>query len=125
MPADVLVPLTLVVGDEGLLVDRAVSAGLSLRGLRWGRPADTAGLAANVGWISAGRRRYLEAGGIGFIVGDGRLNYRPEMIAETYYSARVAPGTDLTANYQAIVNPAYNRDRGPVHLLALRFRTAF
>ena len=35
-------------------MDRAVSGGLSLRGLRWGRPADTVGLAANVGWVSAG-----------------------------------------------------------------------
>ncbi|HZH45114.1 MAG TPA: carbohydrate porin, partial [Roseococcus sp.] len=106
-------------------MDRAVSAGVSTSGAGWGRPGDTLALAGNVGWISDGRRRYLEAGGIGFIVGDGRLNYRPEMIAETYYSARVAPGTDLTANYQAIVNPAYNRDRGPVHLLAMRLRTAF
>ena len=106
-------------------MDRAVSAGISSTGAGWGRPQDTLALAGNVGWISAGRRRYLEAGGIGFIVGDGRLNYAPEMIAETYYSARVAPGTYMTANYQAIVNPAYNRDRGPVHLLALRLRTAF
>jgi high affinity Mn2+ porin len=106
-------------------MDRAVSAGVSSNGAGWGRPRDTLALAGNIGWISGGRRRYLEAGGTGFIVGDGRLNYGPEIIAETYYSARVAPGTDLTANYQAIINPAYNRDRGPVHLLALRFRTAF
>lgn len=106
-------------------MDQAVSAGVSSSGAGWGRPSDTLAVAGNVGWISGGRRRYLEAGGTGFIVGDGRLNYGPEFIAETYYSARVAPGTDLTANYQAIVNPAYNRDRGPVHLLALRFRTAF
>jgi high affinity Mn2+ porin len=106
-------------------MDRAVSAGLSLRGLRWDRPADTVGLAGNVGWISAGRRRYLEAGGIGFITGDGRLSYGPEWVTELYYDARVAPGLNVALNYQFVVNPAYNNDRGPVNILALRLRTAF
>ncbi len=106
-------------------MDRAVSAGLSLRGLRWNRPDDTVGLAANVGWISEGRRRYLEAGGIGFITGDGRLGYRPEWITEAYYDARLAPGVNLALNYQFVANPAYNGDRGPVHVFALRGRVAF
>jgi high affinity Mn2+ porin len=106
-------------------MDRAISGGVSVNGARWGRAADTFGLGGNAGFISEGRRRYLEAGGIGFIVGDGRLNYRPEYVAETYYSARVAAGVDVAVNYQALVNPAYNRDRGPVHLFALRLRAAF
>jgi high affinity Mn2+ porin len=106
-------------------MDRAVSAGLSLRGLRWERPADTVGLAANLGWISEGRRRYLEAGGIGFITGDGRLSYGPEWVTELYYDARVAPGLNVALNYQLVVNPAYNNDRGPVNIFALRLRTAF
>jgi high affinity Mn2+ porin len=106
-------------------MDRAASAGLSLKGLRWQRPADTVGLATNVGWISEGRRRYLEAGGIGFITGDGRLNYAPEWITELYYDARVAPGVNVALNYQLVVNPAYNSDRGPVNIFSLRARTAF
>lgn len=106
-------------------MDRAVSAGLSLRGLRWARPDDTVGLAGNVGWISEGRRRYLEAGGIGFITGDGRLSYGPEWITEAYYDARVAPGLNVALNYQLVVNPAYNNDRGPVNIFAVRLRTAF
>ncbi|GAA0569234.1 hypothetical protein GCM10009416_04450 [Craurococcus roseus] len=106
-------------------MDRAVSAGLSLRGLRWDRPGDTVGLAANVGWISEGRRRYLEAGGIGFITGDGRLSYGPEWVTEAYYDARVAPGLNVALNYQLVVNPAYNNDRGPVNIFAVRLRTAF
>jgi high affinity Mn2+ porin len=106
-------------------MDRAVSAGLSLQGLRWGRPADTVGLAGNVGWISEGRRRYLEAGGIGFITGDGRLSYGPEWITEAYYDARLAPGVNVALNYQLVVNPAYNNDRGPVNVFAVRVRTAF
>ena len=106
-------------------MDRAASAGLSLRGGRWGRPEDTVGLGANLGTISRGRRRYLEAGGVGFITGDGRLSYRPELAVETYYDARLAPGLNAALNYQLVANPAYNRDRGPVHLLALRLHAEF
>jgi high affinity Mn2+ porin len=106
-------------------MDRAASAGVSVNGARWGRAADTFGLAANYGAASAGRRAYLAAGGIGFITGDGRLRYRPEAVAETYYDARVAPGVNAALNYQFVANPAYNADRGPVHLFALRLRVAF
>ncbi|PZR12920.1 MAG: carbohydrate porin [Azospirillum brasilense] len=106
-------------------VDRAVSGGLVLRGGGWDRPGDTVGVAANASWISAGQRQYLKAGGIGFIVGDGRLDYRPEVVAEAYYDARVAPGVHAALNYQFVANPGYNRDRGPVHVLGLRLRTAF
>lgn len=106
-------------------IDRAVSAGLSLRGPRWNRPADTVGLATNIGWISEGRQQYLAAGGIGFITGDGRLNYAPEWVTELYYDLRVAPGLNMALNYQLVVNPAYNADRGPVNVFALRTRMAF
>jgi len=106
-------------------MDRAVSFGGSLTGRRWNRPGDTVGLGTNIGWISGGRRRYLEAGGIGFITGDGRLNYRPEWITELYYDARLAPGVNAALGYQLVVNPAYNTDRGPVSIFSLRFRTAF
>ena len=106
-------------------MDRAVSLGGALRGQRWNRPNDTVGLGANVGWISTGRQRYLEAGGIGFITGDGRLNYRPEWVTELYYDARVAPGVNAALGYQLLVNPAYNADRGPVSIFSFRVRTAF
>jgi len=106
-------------------MDRALSGGVSVSGTRWGRVGDSAGLGANIGGISAGRRRHLEAGGIGFIVGDGRLNYRPEWVTEAYYDARIAAGIHLAGNYQYLQNPAYNADRGPVHLFGLRLRTVF
>lgn len=106
-------------------MDRAVSAGIAVTGQGWNRSLDTAGLAGNVGWISAGRQRFLKAGGIGIITGDGRLNYRPESALETYYDVRVAPGVNFAMNYQFVANPAYNADRGPVHLFAARLRTAF
>ena len=106
-------------------MDWAISAGLSLAGGRWGRPADTVGLAANIGGISAPQRRFLEAGGVGFIIGDGRLNYRPERVIELYYDARVAAGTNVAANIQLVNNPGHNADRGPIVFLGLRARTAF
>ncbi|MDN3562838.1 carbohydrate porin [Paeniroseomonas aquatica] len=105
--------------------DQAISAGASLRGTRWGREGDTLAVATNLGFASNGRRRYLDAGGIGFIVGDGRLNYRPELVTETYYDVRISPGINMALNYQMALNPGFNADRGPVHLFALRARTAF
>ena len=60
-----------------------------------------------------------------FITGDGRLNYAPEWVTELYYDARVAPGVNLALNYQLVVNPAYNADRGPVNVFGFRLRTAF
>ena len=106
-------------------MDWAASAGLALRGPRWGREADTIGFAANVGGLSRDHRRFLEAGGIGFIIGDGRLRYRPEVAMETYYDLRLAPGLNLTADLQLIANPAHNADRGPIAVLGLRMHAAF
>jgi len=106
-------------------MDRAISAGLSLAGAGWDRPEDTVGLGTNIGFISKGRRDYLAAGGIGFIIGDGRLSYAPEWVTELYYDARVADGLNAALNWQLVVNPAYNADRGPVNVVALRLRTAF
>ena len=106
-------------------MDRALSFGGALSGHRWQRPNDTVGLGTNIGWISGGRQRYLEAGGIGFITGDGRLNYSPEWITELYYDARIAPGVNMALGYSLVVNPAYNADRGPVSIFSLRMRTAF
>lgn len=105
--------------------DRAVSLGLSFGGANWGRPKDTIGLATNVGWISDAHRRFLEAGGIGFITGDGRLNYAPEWLTELYYDVRLAPGINAALDYQYLANPGYNADRGPVHILALRLHAQF
>jgi high affinity Mn2+ porin len=106
-------------------MDWAASAGLVVGGARWGRDADAVGLAGNIAGLSGRHRRFIAAGGAGFIIGDGRLSYRPEVAVEAYYALGVAPGTVLTADAQLIVNPAYNADRGPIPVLALRLRTAF
>jgi high affinity Mn2+ porin len=102
-------------------INRSVAAGLSLAGARWGRPDDTVGLAAVVNGISGDARDYFAAGGLGILIGDGRLpHYGAESILETYYSLRVAKWLTLGLDYQFIQNPAYNRDRGPVSVIGLR-----
>jgi high affinity Mn2+ porin len=106
-------------------VDRTASAGVSFAGKLWGRPDDTFAVATIVNGISSARAAYLNAGGLDSLIGDGQLpHYGPEQILETYY--RFPLGSwQVTADYQFIVNPAYNRDRGPVSVIGGRLRTQF
>jgi high affinity Mn2+ porin len=102
-------------------VDRTLAAGISLRGPIWHRPHDRVGLALINNGISAARERYLNAGGLGILIGDGRLPHPgPEQIIETYYSAAVWKFLYFSLDYQWINHPAYNRDRGPVWIPSLR-----
>jgi high affinity Mn2+ porin len=107
-------------------IDRTASVGLSMMGKRWGRSDDTVGLAAIDNGISATRERFLDAGGLGILVGDGRLP-RPgaEQIVETYYRWAAAQWAQLTLDYQYVINPAYNSERGPVSIVGLRIHAQF
>jgi high affinity Mn2+ porin len=105
--------------------DRTMAAGLSLSGQRWGRPNDTFGLAGVVNGISAIHAAYLDAGGLGILVGDGQLPHPgPEQIVEAYYSFPVGSWL-ATLDYQFIANPGYNRDRGPVSIIGTRLHAQF
>lgn len=107
-------------------IDRSVEAGLSLQGASWHRERDTLGLAGLVNNISAERQRYLNAGGLGILVGDGQLPHPgPEEILETYYNAQLFSHAQLSFDYQWVDHPAYNRDRGPVSIYAVRFHAQF
>ena len=102
-------------------IDRAISSGFQLSGNIWNRTNDKLGLALLVNGLSNDHRNYLKAGGYGFIIGDGNLNYQPEMIAELYYSYKLKDyPLWITPDYQFILNPAYNKDRGPVHAFGIR-----
>jgi high affinity Mn2+ porin len=102
-------------------IERSLSAGGNLKGRVWRRPADTLGLAFAVNGISAAHRDYLASGGLGAFIGDGQLvNYGLEQIAEAFYAARFFNGMWFTIDGQYIVNPAYNKDRGPVKILGVR-----
>jgi high affinity Mn2+ porin len=107
-------------------VDRTAVVGLSLNGKRWGRAEDTVGLAGIDNGISAAREQYLNAGGLGILVGDGMLPHpRAEQILETYYRWAALQWAQLTLDYQYVTNPAYNTDRGPVSIVALRVHAQF
>jgi len=101
-------------------IDRSGQLGLSLKGGGWGRPDDTVGLAGVINALSGAHAAFLAAGGLGILVGDGRLNYATEDIFEGYYRWQIVKPLSLTADYQFVANPAYNRDRGPVSIFALR-----
>ena len=102
-------------------VNRSASAGLSVSGAAWSRPDDAFGLAAVLNGLSGDARDYIAAGGLGILIGDGRLpHYGAETILETYYSLRLLKWLGLALDYQYIQNPAYNRDRGPVSVIGLR-----
>jgi high affinity Mn2+ porin len=107
-------------------IDNSASAGASVKGSLWRRPGDTVGVAFSANGLSPSHRAYLAAGGLGGFLGDGKLNYTRELNYEAYYSALVYRGVHLTADYQRVVNPAYNADRhGPVNLLSGRIHLEF
>jgi high affinity Mn2+ porin len=101
-------------------IDKSLAAGIALQGEGWNRTEDTVGLAAAINGISSAAQSYFAAGGLGILIGDGALTYGYERIVETYYSWRAAPHFTLTGDYQLVIDPAYNRDRGPVSILGLR-----
>ena len=102
-------------------IDRSVTVGGVRKAPLKSRPEDEAGIALIVDGLSRDHRDYLAAGGLGFMIGDGRLAYGLETIAELYYQAALVQHVSLTADYQFVAHPAYNRDRGPVHVFGVRF----
>jgi len=106
-------------------IERSVSTGVLRKGPFAGRPNDEAGLALMVNGIGPSHREYLALGGYGFMIGDGRLNYGVETIAEIFYQAALVEHLWFAANYQFIANPAYNKDRGPVNVFGARLHVEF
>lgn len=106
-------------------IDRSLAVGAVQDGAPWHRPRDEVGVAIVIDGLSPSHRKYLEGGGYGFLLGDGALNYGPEIISDIYYNFRLADWASLSAIYQPIVNPGYNRDRGPVHVFSGRLHVAF
>ncbi len=102
-------------------IDEQAQAGLALNGSAWHRPDDTWGLAYAINSLSAAHRTYLAAGGLGNFLGDGKLDYRPEQVWESYYRYQVSHDWSLSADAQVIANPGYNAARsGPVGFFAVR-----
>jgi len=108
-------------------IDRSFSTGLILKGSSWKRPTDVVGFAYALSGISKWHREYLAAGGKGFMLGDGRLNYGLENLSELFYTCElVKDHLYVTGTYQLLLNPGYNRDRsGPVNVFSLRVHGRF
>jgi high affinity Mn2+ porin len=106
-------------------VDQTFAGGLGANGATWHRRYDRAGVALVTNAICKDHQIYLADGGLGFLLGDGRLNYGRENIVETYYTAHVWRGIYVAPGLQHINNPGYNRDRGPVTVPSLRLHVEF
>jgi high affinity Mn2+ porin len=102
------------------VMDRLAEGGVSVNGARWHRKDDTVATALTVAGLSGVHATYLARGGLDFLIGDGKLQYGPETVWESYYSARLFPGFFVTLDAQHITNPAYNQDRGPLWAYSLR-----
>jgi high affinity Mn2+ porin len=106
-------------------IDRTVAAGLAVSGRQWGRDDDVFGIAGVVNGISNVHQAFLNAGGLGILVGDGMLPHPGnEQILETYYNFPLF-ASRITLDYQLIVNPAYNRDRGPASVFGVRLHSQY
>lgn len=107
-------------------MNQSLSTGLSLKGTSWARKDDTAGLAFEIAGVSNSARAYFNAGGIGILIGDGRLpHYGSETVLEGYYDAQLVKGIHAALDYQFIANPAYNSDRGPLSVFGVRLHGEF
>jgi carbohydrate-selective porin OprB len=106
-------------------VDQTVEIGAGASGAAWHRKYDRAGAVFVSNGISRDHQEYLALGGLGFLLGDGRLDYGRENIVETYYTLHLWRGIYPSFGLQHINNPGYNRDRGPVLVPSLRLHVEF
>lgn len=101
-------------------VDQTFEGGLGASGAWWHRQHDRAGVLGITNAICKYHQMYLADGGLGFLLGDSRLNYGRENIVETYYTAHLWRGFYVGPDLQHVQNPGYNRDRGPVLVPSFR-----
>jgi len=106
-------------------IDRTISMGAVANGTSWNRGGDEVGLGYVISGLSSPHKNYLKAGGKGFMLGDGALNYGAEQLAELYYSAElIKKSLFLSGAYQFIVHQGYNKDRGPINVFSVRVHIA-
>lgn len=106
-------------------VERTLALGVSLGGALWKRPDDALGFGVAFSGLNADHRDYLAAGGLGFMLGDGRLTYGAESVIDAFYRFQVVRFFAVSAEFQRYANLAFNKDRGPVSVWGLRFHAGF
>jgi high affinity Mn2+ porin len=106
-------------------VDQSLALGFIINKFSWLLDNNESGIALNINGISDEHKNFLSQGGYGFIIGDGKLNYGLESIIEFYFKMTLFDKLFLTPDYQFVLNPAYNIDRGPVHIFSIRVHTEF
>jgi high affinity Mn2+ porin len=106
-------------------VDQTVLFGVDYNLSRWHRPDDKFGTAFVSNAIKKDHQNYLAYGGLGFLLGDGRLNYGRENMSETYYTRHIYSGLFASIQLTHIDNPGYNRDRGPIWIPGVRIHIDF
>jgi high affinity Mn2+ porin len=106
-------------------VDQTFEVGGDLAGRRWGRASDKVGVAFVSNAIKRDHQEYLKLGGMGFLLGDGNLDYAREDILEGYYNLHTWRGVFNALDAQFIEHPGYNQDRGPVLVESVRMHVDF
>ncbi|MGC2639375.1 MAG: carbohydrate porin [Acidobacteriaceae bacterium] len=106
-------------------VGQTVQVAADYAGERWHRAQDKVGVAFVSNAIKKDHQNYLKYGGLGFLLGDGRLNYGRENIVEGYYNWHAWKGLFYALDTQHIDNPGYNRDRGGVWVFSVRGHVDF
>lgn len=108
-------------------IDRSFAVGISLDHPFLRKLNNTFGLAILIDGISPEDRDFLAAGGVDYIIGDGKLpHYATENILESYYCVQITHQLAISVDYQYVKNPAYNSDRGPVpYILSGRVHVTF
>ena len=112
--------------DAYTSTDRSASFGVLAKGSLWSRPKDLTGVGVNLGWISKSHAEYLRLGGVDGFIGDGTIRPGMETGLDVFYSVYIRKLLVwLTGDYQRVVNPAFNADRGPVNIFGLRIHGEF
>jgi len=111
--------------DAYTSTDRSASFGVLAKGSLWSRPVDVAGLGLNLGWISRSHADYLRLGGVDGFIGDGAIKPGIESTLDVFYSLNIRRWLWVSGDYQHVINPAFNADRGPVNIFSMRIHGEF
>ncbi len=106
-------------------IDQTMAFGGDYQMRRFGRADDKVGLTYVTNAIKRDHQWYLAHGGLGFLLGDGKLNYAREDIVEAYYNYHYKRGIYFALDEQFVEHPGYNRDRGPAMVESVRMHVDF